>query len=62
MTRELWERIAQAFYAGAATVTEQDFLNTAAASPNVQNFDELPVAAQHLLTELEQRGRSRPAV
>lgn len=61
MTRELFDRIALAFYIGAATVAEQDLLNTAAASPQVRTADDLPEPARLLLADLEQRDRRRPA-
>lgn len=60
MTRELSDRIALAFYTGAATVAEQDLLNTAAASPQVRTAADLPEQARLLLADLERRGRRRP--
>lgn len=58
MTRDLFERIGNAFTAGAATMEEQDLLRDAAAPASVRSFEDLPAQAQRLLADLETRGRT----
>jgi len=58
MTISLWQRIANAFTTGGASLTEQDLLRQAMASrPDITDASQLPETARLLLAELETRSR-----
>jgi len=57
MTPDLSRRIGRAFTTGAATIAERDQLQKVATPREVRSVEDLPVASQQLLLDLESRGR-----